>query len=142
MRTNVFVRDMDLGAFNLYDTRRLEVVVNGLPLFGGAQLVVGTTLVGPLTREGEAKPRAATVSGACLAVARRRKEGGPSGGLGWRGWRPVLVGNSPFPEVPGFRQSARSATNPARQGACSVAQEVEFDVGLRGSSRLCSLTVD
>ena len=74
MRTNVFVRDMDLGAFNLYDTRRLEVVVNGLPLFGGAQLVVDTTLVGPLTREGEAKPRAATVSGACLAVARRRKE--------------------------------------------------------------------
>ena len=70
MRTNVFIRGMDLGAFNLFDTRRLEVVVDGLPLLGGAQLAV----VCPLTREGEARPRAATVSGACLTVAGRRKE--------------------------------------------------------------------
>ena len=72
METNVFVRDMDLGAFN--DTRRLEVLVDRLPLLGGAQLAVDTTLVCRLTREGEAKPRAETVSGACLTVARRRRE--------------------------------------------------------------------
>ena len=82
MRTNVFIRDRDLGAFNLLDTRRLEVVVDGLP--GGAQLAVDTTLVCPLTREGEARPRAVTVSGACLTVARRRKEA----------WCPELVGDN------------------------------------------------
>ena len=59
---------------NQFDTRRLEVVVDGLPLFQGAQLAVDTTLVCPLTREGAAKPRSAVVSGVCLRVARRRKE--------------------------------------------------------------------
>ena len=42
--TNVLVRDLDLalpGA--VADGRRLEVVVDGLPLFGGAQLAVDTT---------------------------------------------------------------------------------------------------
>ena len=64
---------MDLGPIDQLDARWLEVVV-GLPLFGGAQLAVDTTLVCPLTRNGAAKPRAATMSGACLEVARRRKE--------------------------------------------------------------------
>ena len=32
--TNVLVRDMDLAAPDLTDSRRLEVVVDGLPLFG------------------------------------------------------------------------------------------------------------
>ena len=86
MRTNVFVRDMDLGAFNLFDTRRLEVVVEGLPLLGGAQLAVDTTLVCPLTREGEARPRAAIVSGACLTVAGRRKEARYPELVAWWSW--------------------------------------------------------
>ena len=50
------------------------MVVDGLPLFQGAQLAVDTTLVCPLTRTGEAKPRTVTESGASLKVARRRKE--------------------------------------------------------------------
>ena len=33
------------------------MVVDGLPLFQGAQVAVDTTLVCPLTRTGEAKPR-------------------------------------------------------------------------------------
>ena len=33
--TNVYVRDMDLAAFNSLDSRRLEVVADGLTLFGG-----------------------------------------------------------------------------------------------------------
>ena len=74
MRTNAFLRDMDLGPINPLDARRLGVVVDGLALFGGAQLAVDTTLVCPLTRDGAAKPRAATMSGACPEVARRRKE--------------------------------------------------------------------
>ena len=36
--TNVMVRDMDLNAPNARDVRRLEVVADGLILFGGAQL--------------------------------------------------------------------------------------------------------
>ena len=74
VRTNVLVRDMDIGVFNPLDTRRLEVVVDGLPLFRGAQIAVDTTLVCPLTREGRARPRCANVSGAAIAAARRRKE--------------------------------------------------------------------
>ena len=54
--------------------RRGEVVVDGLPLFQGAQMAIDTTLVCPLTREGVAQPRTATVNGARLEVARRRKE--------------------------------------------------------------------
>ena len=64
VRTNAFLRDMDSVSINPLDTRRLEVVVDGLPLFGGAQLAVDTTLVCPLTRDGAAKPRTATMSGA------------------------------------------------------------------------------
>ena len=45
MATNLFVRNMDLGVPRAGDNRRLEVVVDGLPLFGGAQLAVDTTLV-------------------------------------------------------------------------------------------------
>ena len=39
------VRDMDLGVPSGRDSRRLEVVADGLPLFGGMQLAIDTTLV-------------------------------------------------------------------------------------------------
>ena len=38
--TNVLVRDLDLLVPNVHDGRRLEIVAEGLPLFGGVQLVV------------------------------------------------------------------------------------------------------
>ena len=38
MRTNVLVRDLDLGEVDQFDARRLEVVVDGLPLFQGARV--------------------------------------------------------------------------------------------------------
>ena len=68
------LRDMDLGPIDPLNARRLEVEVDRLPLFGGAQLAVDTTLVSPLTRDGAAKPRAATMSGAFLELPRLRKE--------------------------------------------------------------------
>ena len=43
--SNFFVRNMDLGLPRAGDNRRLEVVVDGLPLFGRAQLADDTTLV-------------------------------------------------------------------------------------------------
>ena len=60
----MLVRDLDLalpGA--VADGRRLEVVVDGLPLFGGAQLAVDTTLVCALRRDGR-PTRAAVEDGA------------------------------------------------------------------------------
>ena len=54
------------------DGRRLEVVADGLPLFGGAQLAIDTTLVSTLHANG--LPRRAGVDGAALQAARRRKE--------------------------------------------------------------------
>ena len=62
--TNVLVRDLE----------RLGVVADGLPLFGGAQLAVDTTLVSPLHCDGCAPAGAADRDGVALAAARRRKE--------------------------------------------------------------------
>ena len=71
--TNVFVRDLDLLAPNVQDARRLEIVAEGLPLHGGAQLAVDTTLVSAHHDDGTARPGAAHIDGAALVVARRRK---------------------------------------------------------------------
>ena len=57
--TNVFVRDMDLAVHNALDSRRLEVVADGLTLWRGAQLI-DTTMVSPhaTTRhDGTTRPR-------------------------------------------------------------------------------------
>ena len=69
--TNVFVRDMDLAVHNALDSRRLEVVADGLTLWRGAQLAIDTTMVSPLRWDGTT--RAANFDGAALEVARRRK---------------------------------------------------------------------
>ena len=64
---NLFVRNMDLGL-------PLEVVVDGLPLYGGAQLAVDTTLVSTPKSDGEPRRGAADRDGVALAAARRDKE--------------------------------------------------------------------
>ena len=46
--TNSMVRDMDLAALNPGDARRLEIVADGLPLFGCAQLAIDTTMISTL----------------------------------------------------------------------------------------------
>ena len=71
---NVLLRAMNLNGISAHDGREIEVVATGLPLFGGAQLAVDTTLVAPLSRDGRPHPRCATVDGAQLQVARVRKE--------------------------------------------------------------------
>ena len=72
--TNIPVREMDLAAHHNLGGRRLEVVADGLTLWHGAQLVIDTTLVSPLRRDGSARFRAADQDGAVLMEARRRKE--------------------------------------------------------------------
>ena len=62
--TNVLLRDLDLLLPAApVDGRMLEVVVDGLPLFGGAQLAVDTTLVCALRRDGRPTTRAAVEDG-------------------------------------------------------------------------------
>ena len=74
VRMNVMVRDLDLWPPHRIDNRRLEVVAHGLPLHGGAQLAIDTTLVSTLTRDGTARPGADWHDGVALTEASRRKE--------------------------------------------------------------------
>ena len=71
--TNLLVRDLDLPVA-VNDARRLEVVVDGLPLHGGAQLAVDTTVVSALHCDGTARRGAADRDGVALEEARRREE--------------------------------------------------------------------
>ena len=71
---NMMVRDMDLPVPNARDARRLKIVADGLPLFGGVQLAVDTTLVSPLHRDGSPHRDAANIDGTVLEVARHKQE--------------------------------------------------------------------
>jgi len=71
---NALLRDMNVAGISGHDERSLEVVANGLPLWGGAQLAVDTTLVCPVRRNGTPQPGAATTDGTQLRAARARKE--------------------------------------------------------------------
>ena len=68
------LRDLDLPVPVARDGRRLEILVDGLPLFGGAQLAIDATFVSPLHCDGSAHPGSAHRDGTALAVARRREE--------------------------------------------------------------------
>ena len=72
--TNVMIRDMDLPVPEARGGRRIEIVADGLPLFGGAQLAVDVTLVSPLHCDGSPVAGADVSDGAVLIAARRRKE--------------------------------------------------------------------
>ena len=74
VRTNLMIRDMDIPVPNVHDGRRLEVVVDGLPLRGRAQLAIDTTMVCAMHRDGAPRRQAADRDGVALKVARRRKE--------------------------------------------------------------------
>ena len=63
---NMMVRDMDLAVPHAHDTRRLEGVADGLPLFGGTQLAFDTTLVSTLHCDGSARRGAAHRDGVAL----------------------------------------------------------------------------
>ena len=73
VRTHRLLRDLNAEEARVDNDRRLEVVVSGLPVFGGAQVAVDATLVSALRRTGEARPRAHTEDGAALKDARKNK---------------------------------------------------------------------
>ena len=70
---NVFLRDLDLPV-GAMDQRWIEVIVEGLPVFHGAQLAIDATLVSPLRADGEPHRRCPFEDGVALTLARRRKE--------------------------------------------------------------------
>ena len=68
--TNVLLRDMNVDE-PLADSRRIEVLANGLPLWQGAKVAVD--FVSPVSRDGSARAGADRVSGKAAADAGRRK---------------------------------------------------------------------
>ena len=73
--TNIFVRDLDLEVAHVStDGRRLEVVAEGLFLFGGCQLALDATLVSALHGNGIHRRNADKADGIVLREARRHKE--------------------------------------------------------------------
>ena len=70
VQENVFLRDMNLFGINSTDGRRLEVVVNGTPLYHGRQIAIDATIVSPLRADGSPH---STTPGAALRAAYRRK---------------------------------------------------------------------
>ena len=73
VRFNAFLRDMNVHV-RADDERRIEVLAQDLPCFGGAQLAIDVTLRSALRSSGEPQPHAADVDGAILLEARRDKE--------------------------------------------------------------------
>ena len=69
-----WIIDLNIDHVDTQDDRRIEVIANGLPLWGGAQLAVDTTLVSPLTRAGHPRMRGGQYRGTALRDARRNKE--------------------------------------------------------------------
>ena len=99
--TNVRVQDMDLLSLRQVDNRRLEVVVDGLPLFLGAQLAIDTTMVSPSGATGRLD-----VSAQQSAEQPWTKQGGGRSGLtpswrsstvapGWWFWAAKKVDDGP-----------------------------------------------
>ena len=72
--TNLFLKDMELRVPNGEENRRFEVVADGLPLFGGVQLAIDTTLVFAVQSDGEPTRGVADKDGVALMRARRHKE--------------------------------------------------------------------
>ena len=64
---------IDLEHLQGPDGRRLKVVADGLPLFGGAQFALDTTLMSALKGDGTTRRGAADVDGVALEAARKRK---------------------------------------------------------------------
>ena len=72
--TNTLLTDLNIDHIHRQDDRRIEVIANGLPISGGAQLAVDTTIFSPLTTDGQPRRRAGQYAGTALTETRRRKE--------------------------------------------------------------------
>ena len=73
VKFNALLRDTNVTVL-ASDERRIEVLAQDLPCFGGSQLAIDVTLRSALGRTGEAQPNAAATDGAVLTQARVDKE--------------------------------------------------------------------
>ena len=67
------MRDLNVAPCR-QDDRCIEVIANGLPLWGGVQVAVDSTLVSPLTAAGKPRREGRRAAGAALRHACRAKE--------------------------------------------------------------------
>ena len=111
---NMMVKDMDLPVPQAHNTRRLELVTDGLPLFGVTQLASDTTLV--CTCDSSARRGAAHRDGVALVAARRTQE-------------------RTYPELIGPRARwSELASAKARSDRASLDVEVGFNLGVQRCS--------
>ena len=72
-KTHTYLRNLNLLEVGVRDDRRVEVTASGLTVHKGAQLAIDATLVSPLKRNGQARPRAHWQDGAVLQDAKKDK---------------------------------------------------------------------
>ena len=72
--TNVMIRDLDIAGSNT-DARRLEVVAEGLSIFGGAQLALDATLVSTHHGDGTPLRKSDKMDGVCFAIGKEAQGG-------------------------------------------------------------------
>ena len=73
VQPNQFLRNMNVPGIHPNDGRRLEVVVNGLPLYHGMQIGIDATIVSPVRADGRPVPGADVRGGVALREGERRK---------------------------------------------------------------------
>jgi len=74
VKTNALVRELNVPHVRPEDGRRIEVIAEGTPLYGGPQVAIDATLVCPLSRSGEPKFNSHAVDGAALKERTKDKE--------------------------------------------------------------------
>merc|ERR1712163_108988 len=67
------LRDTGLPGIGAADTRRLEVLATGLPLYRGVPLGIDASIVSPLHGDGSPWPRAAEEDGVAIDRAEKSK---------------------------------------------------------------------
>ena len=72
VRTNVYLRNVNLR-LDTEDDRKLEIVVEGLELYAGAQLAIDATLVSQISCNGSPSHGSDANPGAALVAARQIK---------------------------------------------------------------------
>ena len=73
VRTNVSINDLNIANRYANDGRRIEVVIDGLPLYNGAQIVLDCTLVSPVGRDGLPRSGSDRHEGVIMEEAARTK---------------------------------------------------------------------
>ena len=127
-------RDMDLAAPNPGDARRLEIVAGGLPLFGGAQLAIDTTLISTLHCDGSAPPTASVAAGGGKSAPIRSWLAPKAGPDQWH-WR---VKWSVVPRDKGFLEPACQGEGPARASHSASEGVVGLEIVVASDLVMCS----